>query len=305
MLRSWWVAAVVLCVIPGALNADTITLTNFPIEIVFDARNERVAEKVREVCQREIEPLAQQLGLGAMVPIRIDVVHDMRPYRHALTSQLPVWGVAFALLNEQVIVVDVQKATRQYNALDKVIPHELSHLLLAQRIGRVQCPVWFLEGLAQWQAGEWTILDNWQLMNAVWSNAAPRLWHLMNGYPAGEESARAAYRVSYSAFVDAFGDRSDELPAFLGAVAATGFEVAFAQYVGEDLGSWMVAFHQRLDSRYQSRLLFFQSGPLFSVAAVLFLIIGLSAWIRKRRRMKALEREERGMWVDDGSGPGV
>ena len=308
LTRGLWasLACLILCLGVGELRADTVTLSSYPVEIVFRSRDERVARKVAEVCEHDIDRLASELGLSTVSPIRIDVVTDMRPYRHSFSGNVPVWGVAFALLREQVIVVDVQRATRQYNSLDRVIPHELSHLLLAQRVGTVACPVWFLEGLAQWQAREWSLVDNWQLMNTVWSKATPLLWHLMNNYPADESSARAAYRISYAAFADAFGSRSAELPAFLGSIGESGgFEPAFEEFTGVALVPWMVSFHEGLERKYHSRLLVFQTGPLFSIAAVVFLFVGLRAYIRKRRRLKDLEREERGVWLDGDSGGGV
>ena len=283
-----------LCLPPGA-SAGMIRLEKAPVEVHFEQRSERVARRVAEIIERDVDDLAVEIGLERVQPFRVEVVDDMRPYRHALRETLPVWGVAFALLEEQVIVVDVKRATRAYNTLDKVIPHELSHLLFAQRVGPTRFPVWFLEGMAQWQAGEWSLLDNWQLMNAVWSKDTPTLWQIMNQYPAGETRARSAYRVSYAAFTDLFKDDFTRLPEFLDHAAITGsFEEAFVHHAGETMEVWMAGFQERLERRYHSRLLVFQTGPLFSIAAVVFMLVALRAWLRKRRRMRELAEEEAG-----------
>jgi hypothetical protein len=283
-----------LCFVSGA-GAEMLRLETAPVEINFEQRNQRVARRVAEIIERDVHELATEIGLERVQPFRVEVVDDMRPYRHALREQLPVWGVAFALLSEQVIVVDVKRATRAYNTLDKVIPHELSHLLFAQRVGHTRFPVWFLEGMAQWQAGEWSLVDSWQLMNAVWSKDTPTLRQIMNQYPAGEARARSAYRVSYAAFTDLFKDDFTRLPEFLDHAAITGsFEEAFFLHAGETMEAWMASFQDRLERRYHSRLLVFQTGPLFSMAAVLFMFVALRAWLRKRRRMRELAEEEAG-----------
>jgi hypothetical protein len=246
------------------------------------------------------------VGLFRTGPIRIDVVDDLRPYRHAFRENLPVWGVAFALLRQQIIVVDAPRATRAFNSLEQVIPHELSHILLAQRVGPVGFPIWFVEGMAKWQAREWSIVDGWQLMNAVWSKKAPPLWRLINEYPASAEEARNAYRVSYSAYTELFDGRFDELPLFLDAVVTAGsFQVGFQQFFGVSMETFMGSFQHTLARRYHSRLLVFQTGPLFSLAAVLFLFVILRHQLRKRRRMKDLERLEAGLSLDDRSERGV
>jgi len=284
-----------MCGYVSGAGAEMLRLETAPVEINFEKRNQRVALRVAEIIERDVDELAIQIGLEKVQPFRVEVVDDMRPYRHAMRETLPVWGVAFALLGEQVIVVDVKRATRAYNTLDQVIPHELSHLLFAQRVGNTRFPVWFLEGMAKWQAGEWTLVDNWQLMNAVWSKDTPTLWQIMNGYPAGEARARSAYRVSYAAFTDLFKDDFTRLPEFLGNAAATGsFEEAFVQHAGVTMEVWMAHFQERLERRYHSRLLVFQTGPLFSIAAVVFMLVALRAYLRKRKRMKQLAEEEAG-----------
>ena len=277
-----------------------ISVDGYRITITFEPRNERVAKRVGEIVTETLPELLAEIGMTEVHPMRIEIVDDMRPYRHAFRETLPVWGVAFALLGEQVIVVDAPRATRAWNSLEKVIPHELSHLLLAQRVGTVRFPIWFLEGMAQWQAHEWTLVDSWQLMNAVWSGKAPPLWRIIDQYPGSEDAARTAYRTSYAAFTDLFDGRIHELPEFFDMVNATGsFVDAFENFFGMSLDTYMRGFRERLDRRYHSRLLIFQTGPLFSMAAVLFLVVIARYQIRKRRKMKALERMERGLPLDD------
>jgi len=281
----------------AAAGADTDTdaervlrLARFPVEIHYEAHNDRVAEKVRSVCDRDLPVLTRELGMDAMRPIEIRVEDDITPYRRSLGSSLPEWGVAFAVMEEQVIVVDVKRATRAWNSLDQVIPHELSHLLIAQRVPLVHFPIWFLEGLAQWQAGEWSMVDSWQLMNSVWGNDTPRLWQLVDSYPTYEAQARTAYRISYAAFTGLFDDGIHHLPEFLDAVKRyASFDQAFDDYFGVDVNTFALEFHHDLQQRYRSRLLFFQDGPLFSALAVIFLLVGLRFYLIKRRRLRDMD----------------
>jgi hypothetical protein len=272
-----------------ATEFETIELREHPVRISYEPGDERVARKVGEICDDFLGDLAFQLGLAEVAPIQVEVSGSIAGYRRHFGADLPSWGVAFALMHEGRMVVDVARATRAWNSLESVIPHELSHLLLAQRIGRVAMPIWFLEGLAQWQADEWSMVDGWQLMNAVWSNKAPKLWHLQDRYPPGESAAREAYRVSYAAFTYLFDDRIDELPLFLDEIERhSGFEEAFTSFFDEYPASYYVRFHEHLDAKYKSRLLVFQTGPLFSILAAAFFIVALRYYFRKRRRLKAM-----------------
>jgi hypothetical protein len=291
---------VVLPLLTGAVIVSVATpasalemrAASHPVIIRYDPGDERVAKRVADICDERLDGLANQQGFGEVPPVLIEIVDDIGNYRRRLGADLPSWGVAFALMGEGKMVVDVGRATRAWNSLEAVIPHELSHLLIAHRVGPIPLPIWFLEGLAQWQAEEWSLVDSWQLMNAVWSNQAPKLWQIQNRYPAGEEAARHAYRVSYVAFTKLFDGRFTDVPLFLDEIARQGdFEEAFLSFFGEYPMSFYVRFQQRLESKYHSRLLVFQSGPLFSIMAAAFLVLAIRYYIRKRRRLREMADE--------------
>lgn len=293
MARPAIIAALLIAATAFCAAADTMRIDGYPVTIEYAPANRRVAAKVRGIIERDVPVLTAQLGIDRIQPIVVRVEGDIRPYRRALGRSLPTWGVAFAVLEDQIIVVDVKRATRALGELDHVIPHELSHLFLAQRVPRVHFPVWFLEGLAQWQAGEWSMIDSWQLMNAVWGGDLPNLMHMVDQYPVHEERARTGYRLAYAAFSDLFADHPENIAPFLDTVVQMGnFDEAFDRFFGVDVPNFTVAFHRRLEARYHTPLLVFQTGPLFSVLAVIFLGVGLRFYIRKRRRLREMEALE-------------
>ncbi|HEX5131159.1 MAG TPA: hypothetical protein VFX92_01585, partial [Candidatus Krumholzibacteria bacterium] len=214
-----------------------------------------------------------------------------RGYDRNLEHGMPRWGVAFAVLEDQRILVDVNKATRSFNSLEEVVPHELSHLLLFQKVPRVRFPIWFLEGLAQWQAREWSVVDGWQLANSVWSGTAPRLRDMTYTYPLEEERAQAAYRVSYAAFTELFADGGfQRLPEFLSVVAAQkNFDAAFLDFWGFPAGDYGTYFQDDLERRYHAKLLAIQSGPAFGLVALLFIAVIIRYAIRRHKKFEQLE----------------
>lgn len=291
-LRSLWLmiaTAAVLALTPAPGRALEMRLSSHPVVIYYNQNEERVARRVAEICEERLDELCAQVGLAQAPPVDIEIADDVERYRRRFGGELPRWGVAFAIMGEGKMVVDVVRATRAWNSLESVIPHEFSHLLVAARLPRTPVPIWFLEGLAQWQAEEWSLVDSWQLMNAVWSNKAPKLWQLQDRYPAGEEIARNAYRISYTAFTRLFEGRTEEIPAFLDEVERQGgFEPGFLEYFGEYPMSFYVSFQEHLQGKYHSRLMIFQTGPLFSLLAAVFLVVAIRFYIRKRRRLKEM-----------------
>ncbi|MFQ5510973.1 MAG: hypothetical protein ACE5EO_03905 [Candidatus Krumholzibacteriia bacterium] len=274
-------------------------LDRYPVTVEYFPEDKKVADKVAAICRHAIPELAHELGLTSISGFRVLLIADMERFQAQQGIRLPSWGVAFALMDGQIMLVDVERATSAWNTLEKVIPHELSHLLVAQRVGGVRMPTWFVEGLALWQAHEWSLLEHWRLMESVWANRAPGLGQIVSSLPEAEGRARDAYRVAYTGFTERFGKEVDTLPLFLGEVIREGdFSAAFERFWSENEHLFYARFDRSLQRRYQSWLLLFQTGPLFSIVAVLFLFVFLRVKLRERRKLKRLERMERGLAVD-------
>jgi hypothetical protein len=274
-----------------AADDRTRTLEPLPVTIRYQPRHSRVADKVDQITREELPRLMSELGLPSLHPIEIVVTGDARAYDQSLTRQLPEWGVAFAILEEQRILVDVDKATRAYNSLDEVVPHELSHLLTRQRVPHAQLPLWFAEGLAQWQAREWSLVDGWQLMQNVWAGSAPRLDDIARAYPRHEEPAQEAYRVSYAAFTELFAEVGfAKLPEFLSVVdARESFGVAFREYWGFSVADYAAYFQDDIEKRYRTKALAFQTGPLWGFAALVFVVVLIRQSFKRRRKYEQME----------------
>ena len=278
--------------LPGAAVAEerSMRVEGLPILILYDEANPRVADKVASVASDAAPRLLAELGLDAMAPIRIVLVSDMDAFRREGNVRLPTWGIAFALMDNQVMLVDVMRATGAMNRLEKVIPHELSHLLVAQRVNGNTLPIWFVEGLAMWQAREWSLLEHWRLMEAVWGRRAPTLWQIRAGLPREEALVRDAYRVAYIGFTERFQDRMERLPEFLSQIVGAGdFTAAFEAFWGETELAYSERVGRDLHARYHTGLLLFQTGPLFTIVAILFVFVVLRIYIRNRLKLRRME----------------
>jgi hypothetical protein len=287
--RSLLALALVLLLVPAAVPADSPV--SLPITINANARNHRVADKIGKICTAEVPRIAGELGLTRLEPIQIDVIDDVAPYNRAHGGHLPEWGIAFAMLEENRIIVDVKRATREFNSLDEVVPHELSHLLVHQRAPDVRFPLWFLEGLAQWQAREWSLVDQWELVQGVWTHTSPRLIDMYGQYPVDESRAQQAYRVAYAGFVDLFAEVGfDDLAPFLAeAERQHSFENGFHDYFGYSVAEYQAFFQNDFEKKYGSAWMALQSGPLLAFAAGLFLVVILRYLIRRRRKFARLD----------------
>jgi hypothetical protein len=148
-----------------------------------------------------------------------------------------------------------------------------------------------MEGLAQWQAREWSLTDQWLLMQGVWMRTSPRLSDMSRRYPVAESRAQEAYRVAYAGFVDLFAEVGfDDLAPFLAEAERRGsFESGFRAYFGYSLADYQAWFQDDFEKKYGSGLMALQSGPLLAFAAILFLAVVVRYWIRRRRKFARLD----------------
>jgi hypothetical protein len=281
---------------------EVIILSDYPVRIDYEKKDERVAKWVSSICGSAIPIVSGQLGLKRVSKIDILLIAKMKAFKTMSGMNLPDWGAAFAVVEKQVMLIDVQKAVSSWDALEKTIPHELSHLLLAQKVGAVPMPLWFLEGLAQWQAHQWSVTESWHLMNAVWMGKVPTLMEIMSAYPKEAGDARTAYRTSYMAFVKLFDGHPfpASIPVFLEEIKLRqDFNEALIVFRGEGLQQYSSRFANELQEKYTTHFLIFQTGPLFSILAVLFLFIVLRVKWKTRGKLKRLDRIDRGLSLDD------
>lgn len=287
------VAALLLSAFSGAFSARAQTSVNVADAFTVNAspRHRRVAEKVLAICEREAPRIAAEIGLTRIEPIQIDVTDDVRQYNQSQAGRLPEWGIAFALLEANRIIVDVGRATRDFNSLDEVVPHELSHLLVHQRAPDVRLPLWFAEGLAQWQSREWSPVDQWELMRGVWMRSSPRLADMYYAYPAEETRVQQAYRVAYAGFTDLFREVGfDDVGPFLAdAQRQQSFERGFRDYFGYSVADYQAYFQHDFEVKYGSGWMALQSEPLLAFAAVLFFAVIIRFLIRRRRKFAHLD----------------
>ena len=274
--------------------AKRITLDPWGVTIEFRAADERVASEVAAICSKALPSLSHELGLASVGPFQVFLIPDIKAYEERVGLALPPWGVAFAFPGHRLMLVDVPRAANAWNTLEKVIPHELSHLLLAERVGSVRFPLWFMEGLAQWQAGEWSMVESWRLMESVWGNRSPSVGRVVEYMSANEDRARDAYRVSYAAFQYRFDEHTERLGEFLDEVVRRAdFGEAFDAYWNESEAQFYARFDEYIARKYGTPLMLFQTEPLFTLASVLFVIVVLRSWFRNRRKLKRMEEAER------------
>lgn len=258
----------------------------------YPPRLERMSEAVEEIIGEAAQEMAVELGLEGIDTMDVLLAPDDESYRRFHRGMLPEWSAAFSNSRIRVIGINVPVVLRSSRPLETVVRHELSHLLLAQRLDGAPCPTWFAEGLAMIQSHEWSFSDQWSLMRSVWRKRMPYLDELEGAFPPLADDAALAYQLSYVAVDKLFRDNPQDLvtlTAFTRDLAD--FDRAFVSTFGETPLEYSARFYDMMNAKYRTAGTFVQASPYWLGLALLFIL----AYVVKRRRGRRKLEE----WADE------
>lgn len=251
------------------------------------------AREIEMLLEESAAGIARDLGLEDIRPIQVYLVSDEKAYARLHGGRIPEWGVAFADLNRGLLGVNVELVSRDPGSFGEVARHELSHLLLGQRVGNAAMPTWFMEGLAMVQERGWDFGDEWSFMMTAGRVNLPYLEELRGAFPRTADEAAMSYGLSYIAVAELLRGRPGAVITLTSFLRDTGdFNAAFVSTFGlttYDFGSKLyVSVHRR----YKIPGTLLNAAPYWAGLALLFVAVYLIKRYRNRRKLERWAEEE-------------
>lgn len=255
---------------------------------------EPMAREIEGLLERSAPSIAAEIGLETIAPIRVYLAPDDRAYAALHEGRIPEWGIAFSDVADQILGFDALRIGVGPRPLRAVARHELSHLLVAQRVGAVSVPTWFMEGLAIRQAEEWSLADEWSLTLIAGRTRLPYLEELAGAFPRESDRAALAYGLSYKAVTELLRDRPGALMTLTAFARDRGdFEDAFVSTFGLTPYEYASRFYVLAHRRYRAPGAVINAGPYWLAFALLFVAVYLAKKARARRKLREMEERER------------
>lgn len=130
--------------------------THFIIQYEQDISDNLASDTLREA-ERFYDTLARQIGYTRYRKFwtwdqRVKIVLYADQESYVRETGLPAWsGGGATQYHRQLKSRAIVSYRQERNFLNKILPHEISHLILADFFGRTPVPLWFNEGVAQLQ----------------------------------------------------------------------------------------------------------------------------------------------------------
>ena len=221
--------------------------------------------------------------------VLIAVAPNAERFRQWAGPHAPEWGAAVAIPDEQRLVVQGGRAGSDAGDPVVVLRHELAHLALHERMGRLPSR-WFDEGYASVAAGEWTRDEVFATSLAMVWRTLPSLERLEEGFFAGASEATWSYAIAYRVVSEMQAlDPVNGLSNFFSYWKATGsMEKAIRQAYGMTGDQFEKHWKARTRSRYGVLSLVTSVSAVFGLFGVILLPLYISKRRRDRRKLEAM-----------------
>jgi len=182
----------------AATNAPMLTLEQSPFVIYHDVRDTSYARQAANILTRALEDIRFDFDIDIADNFHIYIMPTRKSFLATLESGLPQWTGAFAVPDQQLMVVKSPRWNNQ-DKYNHSLVHELVHLTIHRVVGLHTIPRWLDEGLAIFYAEE----TRWHQATAISKALATRsiiplseIDDVLNFHP---QKADLAYQQSYSA----------------------------------------------------------------------------------------------------------
>jgi len=259
---------------------------------------EREAAMAPLVAEAEatLDALAAQIGVPAPTSVEVVIAGDLEAFQGAqgrAPGQEGIdWAVGIAYPERGRILLRVDR-THPFT-LEETFRHELSHLLRLTGVPRGAYPRWFSEGLAILQSGEPLVARLDSAMSAATTGQLIPLDRLSARFPGEGPALRLAYAQSGLFLRWLVGQRGDEpLRGLIADVrAGRSFAGGFEARLGESVGQAFAAWRLVLEKSASWWRVLADDMLIWGAVTLLFVVAGVRARRRARRRLEQMEDED-------------
>lgn len=184
----------------AAAGAMDMRMENDHFIIRHTAGDEGIAAELSRESPAIRARVIADIGVDFPEKTEIRIAPTVEAFREAQPggNWIPLWAAGVAYPTENVIVLRSPRAVKggRIDAMD-VFTHEFSHIALGRALAGVRVPVWLNEGLAIYEAREWTFSRLSVLTTAALTDRLIPLPVLALSFPAEAEPAELAYAEGF------------------------------------------------------------------------------------------------------------
>ncbi len=191
-------AIVIAIVVIGDSSSALDKLIKDDVTFLFQEENRLAVEDIVGRIPVIKQKIGSRTGLDTDIPIVFIIYKDRGSFLESTKNEMVA---AYAVPEENTVVIDLSQMRVHPINLELIIMHELTHLVLHHHIGRSRLPKWFDEGVSEWVSGINEIIapdKSDVLRRSVIGGTVIPLYRLSAEFPGDRRGFSLAYEESRS-----------------------------------------------------------------------------------------------------------
>ncbi|MBW6458187.1 MAG: hypothetical protein K0B52_03400, partial [FCB group bacterium] len=164
-----------------------------PVHVYFQEQDRNIAASALQTVRDQQNRLYRQYGLELRT-VHVFIAPDAAAYSALAGSASPLWSGGLAS-GDRMLIKSPAFSRQTLPAFHKTLRHETVHLALSGH----ELPVWFEEGLAQYESGTFGIAQKVLLGRAAWQQSFIPFSEIEHLTRMGAREAELAYAQSVAA----------------------------------------------------------------------------------------------------------
>ncbi|MDD5223101.1 MAG: peptidase MA family metallohydrolase [bacterium] len=254
-------------------------------EFSYSAEDQKLAGELAGKIESIRDEIVATIGYDSPEKIEILLAGPERiaAETSTLKNWIPPWVSAVAIPEKRMVILKTrgQRAGLPFEP-EKILTHELVHMVLGPATGHHPIPTWLNEGLAMFLAREWKFQHTFILFKASLGGVLPRLSGLDLDFSGTEDEVRLAYGLSFSFIsflLESYG--KDRVREWIGRIGnGQAWEEAFSEAFPKNFYQAENEWRKKLKLRYAWAPFIFSGTGIWFLAALLFVL----GYLAKRRR---------------------
>jgi hypothetical protein len=269
-------------------------ITHNQISVFFTEPDLSYAQAIHGYLNETLPELTRVLTHAAPVQMEIFICPSQNIFEQFTGAHIPEWSEAICFSHQNQIILKSPNWSQSSRAFRATVLHEVTHLVLAQRVRLRPIPTWLNEGLAVHFSGERTLAALAAISKAQVTNSLIPLQEIDDVLRFQRNKALLAYQESYFAvqfLFQQFGAGS--LPPLLDALQHdSDFETAFFTIYQMRFADFEQKWREHIRIKNRWDFMFDFSTFLWILMGFLFVLAVLRVFLKKRQRLREWEREE-------------
>ena len=264
-----------------------LTLDN--VRVYYAENDTKIAEASSKIVNKQLLRLSKQYYLDVR-PLHIYIADNSDTYKQYSGSSSPVWSIGLAS-DDRMLVKSPSFSRQTLRDFQQTLLHESVHLAVED----IPLPVWFNEGFAQYEAGQFDLQKRILLSRAFWHQNLMTLNTIEHLMQMPQTKAKIAYAQSVAMV--------EYLNEYFGVGLVSKCLIYTKEFQNFDKGfrkaflmspeKFELLWRNNVIKRYRFYILLDQNNFIWIIAPFILILGFILSKARRRKMLKEWENSER------------